>query len=74
MRKVVLLLLILISLLNVFPVSAQVQRHPELDAAFSMIEEGNPFLERYNQLTGADIQAGMNMGSPIFSAARRSMT
>ncbi len=71
MRKGVLLFLILISLLNVFPVSAQVQRHPELDAAFSMIEEGNPFLERYNQLTGADIQARYEYGVPYFFGGKK---
>ncbi|MBR5110197.1 MAG: C40 family peptidase [Clostridia bacterium] len=37
---------------------------PVLDAALSLLEEGNPFLERYNLLTGSDIQPRMPYGVP----------
>ena len=39
-------------------------RCPELDAALSMLEEGNPFLEKYNAVTGADISARYVNGCP----------
>jgi len=71
MKKWFLLLLFLASMLGVFTVSAQVERQPELDAAFSMIEEGNQFLERYNQITGANIQARYQYGVPYFFGGKK---
>jgi hypothetical protein len=44
--------------------SALVERGLELNAAFSMLEEGNPFLARYNEITGANIQARYPLGLP----------
>ena len=41
-----------------------VQRSPVLDAAVSLLEEGNPFLLRYNLLTGQDIQPPLPFGVP----------
>ncbi len=41
-------------------------RCPELDAAFSMLEEGNPILESYNTLTGAQIVPRTPNGCPYF--------
>ena len=35
---------------------AEVEKSPVLDAAFSMLEKGNPILEKYNEITGADVQ------------------
>ena len=37
---------------------------PVLDAALSLLEEGNPFLERYNLLTDSDIQPKLPYGVP----------
>ena len=37
---------------------------PMLDAALSLLEEGNPFLERYNIITGSDVKARMPYGVP----------
>lgn len=37
---------------------------PVLDAALSLLEEGNPFLERYNIITGSAVQARMPYGVP----------
>lgn len=45
---------------------AQLEQAPVLDAAFSMLEEDNIFLRRYNALTGADIQARFAQGMPYF--------
>jgi len=44
--------------------SALVEWRLELNAAFSMLEEDNPFLERYNRITGADVQARYPLGLP----------
>ena len=43
-----------------------VQRSPYLDAAFSLLEEGNPFTARYNLLTGADVKPLFPYGVPYF--------
>ena len=40
------------------------ERSLELNAAFSLLEEGNPFLTLYNEITGADIQARYPLGVP----------
>lgn len=45
---------------------AQVERAPVLDAAFSLLEEDNIFLLRYNALTGAEIEARFPQGVPYF--------
>ena len=37
---------------------------PVLDAALSLLEEGNPFLWRYNALTGSSVQPRMPYGVP----------
>ena len=42
------------------------ERDPVLDLALSMLEEGNPFLEQYNRMTGAGIQARFPLGCPYF--------
>lgn len=42
-----------------------------LDAALSMLEEGNPFLVRYNEDTGAEIEARFPLGCPYFWGGRR---
>lgn len=47
-----------------------VQRNPLLDAAFSMLEKGNPILEAYNRITGADIQPYFEDGLPYFFGGR----
>lgn len=41
---------------------AEVERSPLLDAAFSMLEEGNPFLKSYNEHTGAQVEAVFPLG------------
>ena len=51
-------------------VSGTIQRNAVLDSAFSMLEAGNPFLLRYNQITGADIQPLFPLGVPYFWGGR----
>ena len=67
-------LLLAILTLNCCPVFAEdaaeettlVERSALLDAAFSMLEAGNPFLTAYNEITGADIQVHFELGLPYF--------
>lgn len=66
------LLLAMMTLFSVpAPVQAEetvklVQRDPLLDAAFSMLEEGNPFLNAYNEITGANVTVHFKYGLPYF--------
>ena len=41
-----------------------------LDHAFTLLEEGNPFIERYNRATGADVRARMPLGIPYLWGGR----
>jgi hypothetical protein len=59
--KVILLLALIGGLANA---SATVEWRLELNAAFSMLEEGNPFLLRYNEITGADVKPRFPLGLP----------
>ena len=43
-----------------------VKQDPLLDAAFSMLEEGNPILEAYNEITGAGVEPVFEYGLPYF--------
>ena len=45
-------------------------QHPMLDHAFSLLEEGNPFLARYNRLTGGQIEARLPLGVPYLWGGR----
>ena len=55
---------------GVLSASAQVEWRLELNAAFSMLEDGNPFLSRYNQITGADIKPRFPLGLPYMLGGR----
>ena len=66
-------LLLAIMTLNMLPVLAEetaeaelVQRSPVLDAAFKMVEDGNPFLAAYNEITGAGIENYFPYVMPYF--------
>jgi len=66
MKKMLAALLMLTVMLGLFSgcAQAEVEQNPLLDAAFSLIEEGNIFLERYNQITGANVEAKFVNGVP----------
>lgn len=51
--------------------SAKTAPSPVLDAAFSLLEEGNPILLRYNRLTGSRVQARFKYGVPYFFGGRQ---
>ena len=72
MKSLFALLLAMMTLFSV-PVLAQaeetvklVRQDPLLDAAFSMLEEGNPFLNAYNEITGANVTVHFKYGLPYF--------
>lgn len=46
--------------------SGPVKSHPLLDSAFEMLEEGNVFLTRYNELTHQKVVARFSLGVPNF--------
>lgn len=64
MRKLLAVCLVFALSCACLPASALVEWSLELNAAFSMLEEGNPFLTRYNEITGAAIQARYPLGLP----------
>lgn len=65
LKRIFALTLALLSLLSV-PALAEVEKSPLLDAALSMLEEGNAFLTRYNELTGSSVEARFELGAPYF--------
>ena len=66
MKKGLTLLLFLALLFSAAGASALVERNFLLDTAFQMLEDGNPILERYNGITGADIHVRYPLGVPYF--------
>ena len=64
MKRIVALLLLLVMMGTA--AAAEVEASPVLDAAFSMLEAGNPFLTRYNELTGSGVEAVFELGAPYF--------
>lgn len=67
MKKGLIALLLLALLLGTaLPAQAEVERSALLDAALSMLEEDNDFLRRYNEITGANIEAVFPDGCPYF--------
>ena len=72
MKRFIALVLAIMSL-NMLPALAEeaaetelVQRSAALDAAFKMVEDGNPFLAAYNEITGAEIENYFPCGMPYF--------
>ena len=57
-------------LLLLSPVCGQADHSRFLDAALSMLEEGNPFLVRYNSENRLNVKARYPMGCPYYWAGR----
>ena len=67
MKKLTALLVLMLTMvLSILPAQAEVERSKLLDAAFSMLEEGNDFVRRYNEMTGAEVTATFVDGCPYF--------
>ena len=64
MKRIAALLLLLVMMGTA--AAAEVEESPVLNAAFSMLEAGNPFLVRYNELTGSGVEAVFELGAPYF--------
>ena len=72
MRKTAAALLALVlAAALLLPAGAGADRSRVLDAALSMLEEGNPFLVRYNQENHTNIEARFPLGCPYFWGGRR---
>ncbi len=71
-RAAALLLALLTAAVLLLPAApARADRYRVLDAALSMLEEGNPFLVRYNAENHADVKARFRLGCPYFWGGRR---
>ncbi len=66
MKRSIFVAIVFIVLSLVFSAAAQVEKCPELDASFTMLEKGNPFLAKYNEITCQDIEARYELGLPYF--------
>ena len=68
MRKTITLLILVLCLAMaaLTGADAEVERNILLDNAFKMLEEGNIFIERYNQITGAEVEVILPSGLPYF--------
>jgi len=66
LKKGILILLVLILFAIPAGCSAQTQQSDMIEAAFSMLEEGNPFTTRYEKLTGREITPLFPQGVPYF--------
>ena len=71
MRKAGAWVLILLAILLLLPGTGSAAKSRFLNAALSMLEEGNPFLVRYNQENGTDVKARFPLGCPYFWGGRR---
>jgi len=70
LKRMIAIILALLSLLTVPALSEEpadgLTQSPILDAALSMLEEGNVFQARYNELTGASVESRFVLGAPYF--------
>ena len=64
------LLLAVMTILLMVPAGVRADRYRILDAALSMLEEGNPFLERYNEENNCAVKARWPLGCPYFWGGR----
>ena len=71
MKKGLAALLLLALLTGIAGAGALVEQNPLLNAAFSMLEADNPILERYNEITGADVRARYELGLPYFFGGKK---
>ncbi len=67
MRKLAAILAVIVCLAGMIPCAgAEVERNPLLDNAFKMLPEGDIFIEKYNQITGAEVTPVFATGIPYF--------
>lgn len=66
LKRLSVFMLAMVLLLCALPAQAEVERSPFLDAAFRGLEKDNIFLRRYNEITGAEVEALFDLGIPYF--------
>ena len=64
------LALLCVLLLLVSSAGAELAASSFIEAAFGMLEEGNPFIARYEQITGASIEVLFPLGVPYLFAGK----
>ena len=69
-RASALFLCMILSLVPAAHAEQKLTAVPILNHAFTLLEEGNPFIERYNRITGMDIRARMTLGMPYLWGGR----
>ena len=70
MRAAVLLLCVMLLPAAAVRAESGLTALPMLDHAFSLLEEGNPFIARYNSAAGASVRARMPLGVPYLWGGR----
>ena len=71
MRTLKRIILMTVAAILLLTSAAVADRYHVLDVALSMLEEGNPILKRYNEETGAKIEARFPLGCPYFWGGRQ---
>ena len=66
MRKILAILCAVLIALPIGTGLAEIERHVLLDETFMMLEKGNLFVRRYNDITGAEIDPWFELGVPYF--------
>lgn len=64
------MLLLCALLLSAHSASAQLEASPFIEAAFGMLEETNPFIPRYEQITGGKVEVLFPLGVPYMFAGK----
>ncbi|MBR5961546.1 MAG: C40 family peptidase [Clostridia bacterium] len=70
MRALKRIILLTAAAVMLFTSAGIADRYHVLDVALSMLEEGNPFLKRYNEDTGAEIESRFPLGCPYYWGGR----
>ena len=71
MKRGLALLALVVLLISASGAAALVEQNSLLNTAFTMLEKGNPILERYNEITGSDIHATYELGLPYFFGGKK---
>ena len=69
-RLLVLLWIVLLVCSGPEPVRADLAASPLIEAGFELLEEGNPFVRRYGEITGREVKALFPLGVPYFFGGR----
>ena len=68
--KMRLMLFLLAGIILLLPLTGNAGQSRFLDAALSFLEDGNPFIRRYNELNNTDIRSRFPLGCPYFWGGR----